>query len=167
MYLYYALRMNILVLCTGNSARSILLEAILNNLSNGRLKAYSAGSNPTGIVNKYSISLLKKKGIENSSFSKSWLTFSNNSEIRMDIVITVCGNARDEECPYWPGNPLRTHWGVYDPADVSGIDLEKEKAFRDVYNILNNRAKAFLNLNFENMSLKEIQKNLNKISEIE
>ena len=69
--------------------------------------------------------------------------------------------------PIWPGNPLRTHWGVYDPADVSGTDLEKEKAFRDVYNILNNRAKAFLNLNFENMSLKEIQKNLNKISEIE
>ena len=167
MYLYYALRMNILVLCTGNSARSILLEAILNNLSNGRLKAYLAGSNPTGIVNKYSISLLKKKGIENSSFSKSWLTFSNNSEIRMDIVITVCGNARDEECPYWPENPLRTHWGVYDQADISGTDLEKEKTFRDVYNILNNRAKAFLNLNFEIMSLKEIQKNLNKISEIE
>ena len=98
--------MNILVLCTGNSARSILLEAILNCHGKGRLKAYSAGSKPIGTVNTYSIELLKKKGITKRFRSKSWTTFSTNSEITMDIVITVCGNARDEECPYWPGNPL-------------------------------------------------------------
>ena len=124
--------MNILVLCTGNSARSILLEAILNCLGKGRLKAYSAGSKPIGTVNPYSIELLKKKGITKKFSSKSWTTFSTNSEITMDIVITVCGNARDEECPYWPGNPLRAHWGVPDPAYIKGSGSEKEIAFSKV-----------------------------------
>ena len=158
--------MNILVLCTGNSARSILLEAILNCLGKGRLKAYSAGSKPIGTVNPYSIELLKKKGITKKFSSKSWTTFSTNSEITMDIVITVCGNARDEECPYWPGNPLRAHWGVPDPAYINGSSSEKEKAFSKVYNILEKRAKAFLDLEFENMKSNTLQKNINNISRI-
>jgi len=158
--------MNILVLCTGNSARSILLEAILNCLGKGRLKAYSAGSKPIGTVNPYSIELLKKKGITKKFSSKSWTTFSTNSEITMDIVITVCGNARDEECPYWPGNPLRAHWGVLDPAYIKGSSSEKEIAFSKVYNILEKRAKAFLDLEFENMKSNTLQKNINDISRI-
>ena len=158
--------MNILVLCTGNSARSILLEAILNCLGKGRLKAYSAGSKPIGTVNPYSIELLKKKGITKKFSSKSWTTFSTNSEITMDIVITVCGNARDEECPYWPGNPLRAHWGVPDPANIKGSSSEKEIAFSKVYNILEKRAKAFLDLEFENMKSNTFQKNINNISRI-
>ena len=158
--------MNILVLCTGNSARSILLEAILNCLGKGRLKAYSAGSKPIGTVNPYSIELLKKKGITKKFRSKSWITFSTNSEITMDIVITVCGNARDEECPFWPGNPLRAHWGVPDPAYINGSSSEKEIAFSKVYNILEKRAKAFLDLEFENMKSNTLQKNINNISRI-
>ena len=158
--------MNILVLCTGNSARSILLEAILNCLGKGRLKAYSAGSKPIGTVNPYSTELLKKKGITKQFSSKSWTTFSTNSEITMDIVITVCGNARDEECPYWPGNPLRAHWGVPDPAYKKGSSSEKEIAFSKVYNILEKRAKAFFDLEFENMKSDTLQKNIDKISRI-
>jgi len=149
--------MNILVLCTGNSARSILLEAILNCLGKGRLKVYSAGSKPIGTVNPYSIELLKKKGITKKFSSKSWTTFSTNSEITMDIVITVCGNARDEECP---------HWGVPDPAYINGSSSEKEIAFSKVYNILEKRAKAFLDLEFENMKSNTLQKNINNISRI-
>ena len=158
--------MNILVLCTGNSARSILLEAILNCLGKGRLKAYSAGSKPIGTVNPYSIELLKKKGITKKFRSKSWITFSTNSEITMDIVITVCGNARDEECPYWPGNPLRAHWDVPDPASIKGSTSEREIAFSKVYNILEKRAKAFLDLKFENMKPDTLQKNIDNISRI-
>jgi len=158
--------MNILVLCTGNSARSILLEAILNCLGKGRLKAYSAGSKPIGTVNPYSIELLKKKGITKKFRSKSWTTFSTNSKITMDIVFTVCGNTRDEECPYWPGNPLRAHWGVPDPAYKKGSSSEKEIAFSKVYNILEKRAKAFLDLEFENMKSDTLQKNIDNISRI-
>ena len=158
--------MNILVLCTGNSARSILLEAILNCLGKGRLKAYSAGSKPIGTVNPYSIELLKKKGITKKFSSKSWTTFSTNSEITMDIVITVCGNARDEECPYWPGNPLRAHWGVPDPASIKSSTSEREIAFSKVYNILEKRAKAFLDLEFENIKSDTLQKNIDNISRI-
>ncbi|MDC0488048.1 arsenate reductase ArsC [Amylibacter sp.] len=158
--------MNILVLCTGNSARSILLEAILNCLGKGRLKAYSAGSKPIGTVNTYSVELLKKKGITKEFRSKSWTTFSTNSEITMDIVITVCGNARDEECPYWPGNPLRAHWGVPDPTSIKGSTSEREIAFSKVYNILEKRAKAFLDLKFENMKSDTLQKNIDNISRI-
>ncbi|MBT6008968.1 MAG: arsenate reductase ArsC [Rhodobacterales bacterium] len=158
--------MNILVLCTGNSARSILLEAILNCLGKGRLKAYSAGSKPIGTVNTYTIELLKKKGITKKFRSKSWTTFSTNSEITMDIVITVCGNARDEECPYWPGNPLRAHWEVPDPASIKGSTSEREIAFSKVYNILEKRAKAFLDLKFENMKSDTLQKNIDNISRI-
>ena len=158
--------MNILVLCTGNSARSILLEAILNCLGKGRLKAYSAGSKPIGTVNTYSIELLKKKGITKKFRSKSWTTFSTNSEITMDIVITVCGNARDEECPYWPGNPLRAHWDVPDPASIKGSTSEREIAFSKVYSILEKRAKAFLDLKFENMKPDTLQKNIDNISRI-
>ncbi|MDA7739086.1 arsenate reductase ArsC [Amylibacter sp.] len=158
--------MNILVLCTGNSARSILLEAILNYHGKDRLKAYSAGSKPIGTVNTYSIELLKKKGITKKFRSKSWTTFSTNFEITMDIVITVCGNARDEECPYWPGNPLRAHWGVLDPASIKGSTSEREIAFSKVYNILEKRAKAFLDLKFENMKSDTLQKNIDNISRI-
>ena len=158
--------MKILVLCTGNSARSILLEAILNCQGNGRLKAYSAGSNPTGVVHPRTLKLLKNKGIINNFHSKSWEIFSKDSKITMDIVITVCGNARDEECPYWYGNPIRVHWGVPDPANVTGSNSEKQIAFETTYNTLEKKAKAFLDLEFENMSHDMLQKNINNISRI-
>ena len=158
--------MKILVLCTGNSARSILLEAILNCQGNDRLKAYSAGSKPTGVVHPRTLKLLKNKGIINNFHSKSWEIFSKDSKITMDIVITVCGNARDEECPYWSGNPIRVHWGVPDPANVTGSNSEKQIAFETTYNTLEKKAKAFLDLKFENMSHDILQKNINNISRV-
>ena len=158
--------MKILVLCTGNSARSILLEAILNCQGNGRLIAYSAGSKPTGVVHPRTLKLLKNKGIINNFHSKSWEIFSKDSKITMDIIITVCGNARDEECPYWSGNPIRVHWGVPDPANVTGSNSEKQIAFETAYNTLEKKAKAFLDLEFEDMSHDMLQKNINNISRI-
>ena len=158
--------MKILVLCTGNSARSILLEAILNCQGNGRLKAHSAGSKPTGVVHPHSLKLLKDKGIIGNFHSKSWEIFSKDTKTTMDIVITVCGNPRDEECPYWPGNPIRAHWGVSDPANVTGSYSQKQIAFETIYNILEKKAKAFLDLEFENMSHDMLQKNINNISRI-
>ena len=112
------------------------------------------------------LKLLKNKGIINNFHSKSWEIFSKDSKITMDIVITVCGNARDEECPYWSGNPMRAHWGVSDPANVTGSNSEKQIAFETTYYTLEKKAKAFLDLEFENMSRDILQKNINNISRI-
>lgn len=159
--------MNILVLCTGNSARSILLEAILDTNAAGRLTAHSAGSKPTGVVNPNSIKLLQRKGIDTSSYSsKSWDVFAGDNAMEMDLVITVCGNARDETCPYWPGQPIRAHWGVEDPATVVGSPKVIESAFEQAYDILEERALAFLALDFEKMSRQDLQKAVNSIAEL-
>lgn len=137
--------MRILVLCTGNSARSILLEAILNRLGKGRLSVYSAGSKPVGAVNPNALRLLQAEGYDTGGFrSKSWDEFGRDDAPVMDAVITVCGSARDEECPYWPGAPLRAHWGVEDPAAVTGAQAEIDRAFAQTYALLHTRARKFM-----------------------
>ena len=141
--------LNILVLCTGNSARSILLESILNHTSNGRIKAFSAGSNPTGKVHPHALRFLSKLGHDISGArSKSWDEFAKPDAPVMDMVITVCGSAAAEVCPIWPGVPLRFHWGVDDPADCT---TDCDQAFRNAYDILARRADKLLALPLEEM----------------
>lgn len=141
--------LNILVLCTGNSARSILLESTLNHASNGRITAFSAGSNPTGKVHPQSLKLLSQLGHDISGVrSKSWDEFARPDAPVMDMVITVCGAAAAEVCPIWPGVPLRVHWGVEDPADCT---TDCDQAFANAYDILARRAARFLALPLEDM----------------
>jgi len=135
--------MNILVLCTGNSARSILLEYILKTQSGGRVTSFSAGSKPAGKVHPQSVRLLSSMGIDTSEArSKSWDEFAEADAPEMDAVITVCGSAAEEECPLWPGVPVRAHWGVEDPA--AAPEDAWEAAFQEAYDILERRARAFL-----------------------
>ncbi|KIN79525.1 arsenate reductase ArsC [Sulfitobacter mediterraneus] len=152
--------MNILVLCTGNSARSILLESILNDLGKGRVRAYSAGSQPAGRVHPQSIALLGEKGMDVSDArSKSWDEFALPDAPVMDAVITVCGSAAGETCPMWPGAPLRAHWGVEDPAAAQGDAITG--AFSEAYEILHRRAAAFLAEPVEQMDTATLRAHLN------
>ena len=154
--------MNILVLCTGNSARSILLESLFNHTGEGRVRAYSAGSNPTGKVHPQSLTLLGAEGHDiRDSRSKSWDEFAAENAQEMDIVITVCGSAAEETCPVWPGAPVRAHWGVEDPAAASQSDWET--AFRTAYDILGRRAEALLELPIETMDSVELSAHLKRI----
>lgn len=157
--------MNILVLCTGNSARSILLEYILG--LDPRITSYSAGSTPTGRVNPASIRLLERRHVDTSVYtSKTWDVFATDDAPKMDAVITVCGNARDETCPIWPGAPLRAHWGVDDPADATGSHAAIDAAFEHAFDILNLRAQAFLAKPIETMTPADLQALLNTVSTI-
>ena len=154
--------MNILVLCTGNSARSILLESILNHRSDGRIKAWSAGSKPAGRVHPQSIALLSAKGFPTEGLtSQSWDDFATPDAPVMDAVITVCGSAAAEECPYWPGAPLRAHWGVEDPA--AAPESDQPAAFAEAYDQLQARAGQLIALPFEDMALADLQAALNRI----
>ena len=148
--------MNILVLCTGNSARSILLESLLNHHSDGRIKVWSAGSKPAGQVHPQSLRLLAEKGfpVEGLS-SQSWDDYAGPDAPIMDAVITVCGSAAGEECPYWPGTPLRAHWGIDDPAAAAPAD--QPAAFATAYDILAKKAEALLALPFEQMTKEDLQ----------
>lgn len=158
--------MNILVLCTGNSARSILLESILNHDRNGRVRAYSAGSNPTGKVHPQSLKLLTAEGHDTSDArSKSWDEFAADGAPEMDVVITVCGSAAEETCPVWPGAPVRAHWGVEDPAAADQPDWDS--AFRTAYEILGRRANALLELPIETMNPNELSAQLKRIGDIQ
>jgi arsenate reductase len=138
---------NVLFLCTGNSARSILSEAVLNHRSDGRFRAYSAGSHPAGRVNPFAIRLLMSANIATDGLrSKSWDEFAGPGAPPLDFVFTVCDNAAGEVCPLWPGQPMTAHWGVPDPAAVEGSDAEKAKAFRDVFLTLERRINLFTSL---------------------
>ena len=138
---------NVLILCTGNSARSILSEALLNHLSNGRFNAYSAGSHPTGVVNPFTISALQKLDLPTEGYrSKSWDEFAKSDAPLLDFAITVCDNAAGEVCPVWPGQPISAHWGVPDPAAVEGDNDRKLKAFVDTAFIMKRRIELFLAL---------------------
>lgn len=151
--------MNILVLCTGNSARSILLESLLNHTSEGRVFAYSAGSQPAGRVHPGALTLLKREGHETGTFnSKSWDVFGEKDAPAMDAVITVCGSAAAETCPIWPGAPIRAHWGVEDPAAATGDAIAP--AFETAYGTLNRRAAYFLSAPIEALSPKDLQAHL-------
>jgi protein-tyrosine-phosphatase len=139
--------LNVLFLCTGNSARSILAEAILNNVGAGKFKAWSAGSFPTGKVNPYALDLLERMRIDASGArSKSWDEFAAPGAPRMDFIFTVCDDAAGETCPVWPGHPVTAHWGVADPAAVQGDEIAKTMAFRRAFNVLEHRIRAFASL---------------------
>ncbi|ATG43344.1 putative protein ArsC [Phaeobacter piscinae] len=157
--------MNILVLCTGNSARSILLETLLNSHGNGRVNAFSAGSRPTGAVHPQSLTLLAEKGHDTSAArSKSWDEFATEGAPQMDLVITVCASAAGETCPIWPGTPLRAHWGVEDPAAAAKPDWDA--AFRLAYDRLERRALAFLDLPLEDRDTDTLRQDLIRIGEL-
>ena len=157
--------MNILVLCTGNSARSILLEHILNRQGAGRVTAFSAGSHPTGQVHPQSIRLLEGLGYDTLlARSKSWDEFEGATAPVMAAVITVCASAAGETCPIWPGAPVRAHWGVEDPATAAEPDWEP--AFSATYDILDRRAMAFLDQPVETMSASDLKAALDTASQI-
>lgn len=154
--------MNILVLCTGNSARSILLEAILNATSGGRVTAYSAGSSPTGDVHPQALSILSRAGFSTDGLrSKNWDEFAAPDAPRMAAVITVCGSAAEEPCPVWPGGPVTGHWGVEDPARVP--EAAWAPAFEEAYATLAHRAKMLLDLPLETLSAEALKRELDHI----
>ncbi len=137
--------MNVLFLCTGNSARSVLAEAYLNAAGEGRYKGFSAGSRPAGRVNPFALALLRGKGLETAGLrSKSWDEFGAPGAPHMDVIFTVCDNAAAESCPHWPGRPATGHWGIEDPAAVAGSDAQKRAAFEAAYRELASRIDAFL-----------------------
>ena len=155
---------NVLFLCTGNSARSILAEAIMNQLGRGLFRAYSAGSFPKGEVHPMALDLLKKSGHDISGLrSKSWDEFSGADAPAMDFVFTVCDNAANEVCPIWPGQPMTAHWGLPDPAAVEGSEVEQRLAFADTYRMLTNRIRAFTSLPLKALDGMTLQHRLNEI----
>jgi arsenate reductase len=157
---------NVLFLCTGNSARSILGEVILNVLGEGRFKAYSAGSQPAGEVNPYTIALLERLDYPTDGLrSKSWDEFSGSDAPQMDFVFTVCDSAGKEACPVWPGHPMTVHWGISDPADLEGSDAEKAAAFSDAYGMLNNRISLLLSLPIESLDKMSLRRQLMEIGQ--
>ncbi len=159
---------NVLFLCTGNSARSILAESLLNQLGKGRFLAYSAGSHPAGQVNPFALELLEKNHYPTAELrSKPWDEFARIESPRLDFVITVCDNAAGEVCPVWPGQPMTAHWGVPDPAAVVGSDEEKRRAFLDAMNQMQRRISLFVNLLFttlDGMKLEQAVREIGKTS---
>jgi arsenate reductase len=159
---------NVLFLCTGNSARSIIAECILNRLGQGRFKAFSAGSHPAGKVNPNALALLKRLNYPTDALrSKSWDEFAAPSPIVLDFVFTVCDNAAGEICPVWPGQPMTAHWGIPDPVAVVGRAAEIALAFSDTHRMLNNRISIFLSLPLAKLDTLSLQKRLDAIGKTE
>jgi arsenate reductase len=155
---------NVLFLCTGNSARSIMAEAILNHKATGRLTAYSAGSHPSGNVRPESLRQLELVGISTEGLrSKSWDEFAAPGAPPMHFIFTVCDNAAHEVCPIWPGHPMTAHWGVPDPASASGSPEEIARAFRDAFSILDRRIGLFLALPFATLERLALQREIESI----
>lgn len=144
---------NILVLCTGNSARSIMMEGLINGLGAGRLQAFSAGSKPVGRVNPFAIEQLSSIGVSvEGASSKSWDVFARRDSQPMDIIMTVCANAAEETCPVWPGQPINVHWGFDDPAAVTGSDAEKRAAFALIFSQIRQKVERLLALPLEQLN---------------
>lgn len=159
---------NVLFLCTGNSARSIIAEAILNKVGAGKFKAYSAGSNPKGAVNPATLRLLRQRGYDTSGYwSKSWQVFAAPTAPDLDFVFTVCDAAAGEACPVWPGKPMTAHWGIADPAAATGTDAEIAAAFQDAYRMLQRRIAAFAALPIEALDAMTLQARLREIGRLE
>jgi arsenate reductase len=159
---------NVLFLCTGNSARSIMAEAILNKLGAGKFCAYSAGSQPKGQVNPSTIQLLHSLGYETSGFrSKSWNEFAQPGAPTLDFAFTVCDNAAGETCPVWPGQPMTAHWGIPDPAEAKGSPAEIALAFKDAYRMLFQRIGIFTALPLRSLDQLSLQNKLREIGRME
>ncbi|GAB5507187.1 MAG: hypothetical protein Rhirs2KO_23500 [Rhizobiaceae bacterium] len=155
---------NVLFLCTGNSARSIVAEAIINRVGMGRFKGYSAGSQPKGEVHPYTLDLLKSLNHDISfARSKDWQEFAESDAPKLDFVFTVCDSAAQEACPIWPGQPMTAHWGVPDPAAAEGSEAEIRFAFSDAYRMLNNRISIFTSLPLASLDRLALQKRLDDI----
>lgn len=158
---------NVLFLCTGNSARSILAESLLNHLGDGRFRAYSAGSFPKGAVHPLSLELLRSAGLPTDSLrSKSWDEFARPGAPAMDFVFTVCDQAAGEVCPIWPGNPVTAHWGIPDPAAVEGPDSVRRKAFREAFTALQTRIKLFVSLPIDKLDRMTLKRRADEIGSI-
>jgi len=157
---------NVLFLCAGNSARSILAEATLNHRGHERFRAFSAGSHPNGTVNPYVLALLQRVGIATDGLrSKSWDEFEQPGAPVLDFVFTVCDNAAGEVCPIWPGQPVTAHWGVPDPAAVEGSELEKTNAFRDAFTTLQRRIELSTSLPFASLDRMAIHDHVRTIGQ--
>lgn len=157
---------NVLFLCTGNSARSVMAETVLNSLGQGKFRAYSAGSHPTGTVNPFALALLERHNHDVSGLrSKDWLEFESKTAPVMDIVITVCDQAAGEVCPVWPGRPVTAHWGLPDPAAAKGSDAEKKLAFASVYRELVTRIETLVALPVEQLDRLTLQSRLRELGQ--
>ena len=155
---------NVLFLCTGNSARSILAEALISQWGQGRFRGFSAGSHPKGTVHPIALQLLKKMNLPTEGLrSKSWDEFAVPGARPLDFIFTVCDNAAGEVCPYWQGQPMTAHWGVPDPAAVEGSDTDKWLAFRDTFRLLDNRIKIFTSLPLSSFDRMKLQQRLDAI----
>ena len=155
---------NVLFLCTGNSARSILAEALLNRAGQGKFKAYSAGSTPKGEVHLYTLDLLRRMNFDVSGArSKSWTEFAQAGAPKLDFVFTVCDNAANEACPLWPGQPMTAHWGIPDPAAATGNEAEVRLAFAEAFRQLSNRINIFVALPMRSLDTLSLQQQLDAI----
>ncbi len=156
--------LNVLFLCTGNSARSIMAEAILNREGQGKFRAFSAGSHPLGRVHPLAFNLLRRMNYDVSGLrSKPWDEFAAPGAPKLDFVFTVCDNAAQEACPVWPGQPMSAHWGLPDPAKATGSEAERAFAFDDCFRMLNQRISIFVNLPIESLGKLSLQRHLDEI----
>ena len=159
---------NVLFLCTGNTARSIIAESILRKDGVGRFNAFSAGSHPKGVVNPFALKVLAAAEYPATGFSsKAWDVFAEPAAPVMDFVFTVCDDAAGETCPVWPGQPMTAHWGIEDPAKADGTDIEKEAAFVQAFRFLGNRISVFLNLPIASIDALALRRRLRDIGEME
>jgi protein-tyrosine-phosphatase len=155
---------SVLFLCTGNSARSIIAEAILNREGRGRFRAYSAGSHPKGQVHPQALQILRRMNFDVSTCrSKSWSEFTGPNAPKLDFAFTLCDDAAAETCPVWPGQPMTAHWGIPDPAAATGTEAEVNLAFADAFRMLNNRISIFVSLPIRSLDLMSLQERLNAI----
>ena len=158
--------LNVLFLCSGNSARSIMAEAILNRLGMGKFKAYSAGSHPKGAINPHTLTVLRKSNFDVSKLrSKSWDEFTTPDAPKLDFVFTVCDDAAKEACPIWLGQPMTAHWGLLDPAKAQGTEAEHALAFADAYRMLYQRISILVSLPLDKLSKLSLQKHLDEIGQ--
>lgn len=158
---------NVLFICTGNSARSILAEALTNHWGHGRFKGYSAGSYPKGRVHPYALDLLRALDLPTEGLrSKRWDEFAQPGAPEMDFVFTVCDQAAGEVCPVWPGKPMTAHWGVSDPAAVDGSEVLQRQAFRDAFRVLENRIRIFTSLQPEKLDRLSLKRRLDEIGHV-
>ena len=161
-------KFNVLFLCTGNTARSVLAEGILRKLGADHFNAFSAGSQPKGVVNPFALKVLAAQGYPADGYrSKSWDEFAGTDAPKMDFVFTVCDSTAGEACPYWPGNPMTAHWGIEDPAAVEGTDIEKERAFNEAFRFMKNRISAFVALPIAKLDAMSLSGKLKEIGKLE